>query len=118
MDGVRCPDEPTAALPLLLWWAALDGDSRVLWFWHQRRSAEEAMRVRGDAALPGVGGVDVLDDDHILGTTAVVAHGKWSPHGLGVRQRQTDCDGQHDVTGRAGVIVSRIVPVHETQMEM
>ena len=36
VDGVRCPDDPTAALPLLLWWAALDGDSRVLWLWHHR----------------------------------------------------------------------------------
>ena len=34
VDGVRCPDHPTAALPLLLWWGALDGDSRVLWLWH------------------------------------------------------------------------------------
>ena len=31
VGGVRCPDDPTAVLPLLLWWAALDGDSRVLW---------------------------------------------------------------------------------------
>ena len=29
VDGVRCPDAPIAALPLLLWWAALDEDSRV-----------------------------------------------------------------------------------------
>ena len=27
VDGVRCPDDPSAAFPLLLWWAALDGDS-------------------------------------------------------------------------------------------
>ena len=36
VDGVRCPHDPTAALPLALWWAALDGDSRVLWVWHHR----------------------------------------------------------------------------------
>ena len=36
VDGVRCPDAPTAALPLLLWWAVLDGDSRVLLLWHHR----------------------------------------------------------------------------------
>ena len=36
VDGVRCPDDPTVVLPLLLWWAALDGDSRVLWLWHHR----------------------------------------------------------------------------------
>ena len=34
VEGVRCPDAPSAALPLLLWWAALKGDSRVLWLWH------------------------------------------------------------------------------------
>ena len=50
MDGVRCPAETTAALPLLLWWAALDGDSRVLWLWHQTGCGGEAVRVRGDAA--------------------------------------------------------------------
>ena len=36
VDGVCCPADPTAALPLLLWWAALDGNSRVLWLWHHR----------------------------------------------------------------------------------
>ena len=50
VDGVRCPDEPTAALPVLLWWAALDGDSRVLWLWHHRGLCREAAGVGGDAA--------------------------------------------------------------------
>ena len=50
VDGVRCPDAPMAALPLLLWWVALDGDSRVLWLWHHRGSGEEAVGVKGDAA--------------------------------------------------------------------
>ena len=50
VDGVRCPDAQTAALPLLLWWAALDGDSRVLWLCHHKGSDEEAVGVRGDAA--------------------------------------------------------------------
>ena len=50
MDGVRCPGAPTAALPLLLWWAALDGDSRILWLWHHRGHGEEAMGARGNAA--------------------------------------------------------------------
>ena len=36
VDGVRCPDAPTVVLPLLLWWVAVDGDSRVLWLWHHR----------------------------------------------------------------------------------
>ena len=50
VDGVRCPGAPTAALPLLLWWAALDGDLRILWLWHHRGSREEAMGARGNAA--------------------------------------------------------------------
>ena len=50
VDGVRCPREPTAALPLLLLWVALDGDSRVLWLWHHRGRCGEAAGVRGDAA--------------------------------------------------------------------
>ena len=54
----------------------------------------------------------------LLGTTAVAAHGKWSPHGLGVRQRQTDYGGQRNVTRCASLTVSRTAPVHEVQMEM
>ena len=50
VDEVRCPGAPTAALPLLLWWAALDGDSRILWLWQQRGSGKEAMGARGSAA--------------------------------------------------------------------
>ena len=50
VDGVRCPGAPTAALPLLLWWAALDGDSRIPWLWHHRGSGEEAIGARGNAA--------------------------------------------------------------------
>ena len=50
VDGVRCPGAPTAAVPLLLWWAALDGDSRVLWLWHHRGHGEEAMGAKGNAA--------------------------------------------------------------------
>ena len=34
VEGVRCPGAPSAALPLMLWWAALEGDSRILWLWH------------------------------------------------------------------------------------
>ena len=43
VEGVRCPDAPTAALPLLLRWAALEGDSRVLWLWHHGRNGDGAM---------------------------------------------------------------------------
>ena len=54
----------------------------------------------------------------LLGKTAVAAHGKPYPLSLGVRQRQTEYDGQRDVTGRAGLTVSRIAPVHEVRKEM
>ena len=43
MEGVRCPGAPTAAVPLLLWWAALEGDSRVLWLWHHGGRGEDAV---------------------------------------------------------------------------
>ena len=45
MEGVRCPGAPTAALPLLLWWAALEGDSRVLWLWHHGGHGEGVVGV-------------------------------------------------------------------------
>ena len=50
MEGVRCPGAPTAALPLLLWWAALEGDSRVLWLWHHGGHGEGAVGAGGNAA--------------------------------------------------------------------
>ena len=39
-------------------------------------------------------------------------------HGLTVRYRQAAYDGQRDVTGRAGLMVSRTAPVHESQTGM
>ena len=59
----------------------------------------------------------MLAADPLLGTTTVAAHGKRYPHGVGVRQRQTEYDGQRDVTGRAGLTVSRTAPVHEVRKE-
>ena len=50
VEGVRCPDAPTAALPLLLWLAALEGDSRVLWLWHPGGHGEGAVGAGGNAA--------------------------------------------------------------------
>ena len=50
VDGVRCQSEPTSALPALLWWAAQDGDSRVLWLWHHQGPCGEAVGVGGDVA--------------------------------------------------------------------
>ena len=42
-----------------------------------------------------------------------VAPEKQCPHGLIVRFWQAEYDGQRDVTGRAGLLVSRSTPVHE-----
>ena len=49
VEGVRCPDAPSAALPLLLWWAALEGDSRVLWLWHHGGNGDDVVGAGGNA---------------------------------------------------------------------
>ena len=49
MEAVRCPDAPLAALPLLLWWAALEGDSRVLWLWHHGGNGDDVVGAGGNA---------------------------------------------------------------------
>ena len=49
VEGVRCPDAPSAAMPLLLWWAALEGDSQVLWLWHHGGSGDGVVGAGGDA---------------------------------------------------------------------
>ena len=118
VDGVRCPDARTTALPLLLYWVALDGDSRILWLWHHRGSGEEAVGVMGDAACPGMGGVRVLAAVPLLRTTAVAAH--WKQYSLSprARQRRMEYDGKCDVTGCAGLTVSRTAPAHDVRWEM
>ena len=47
-----------------------------------------------------------------------VAPQKQCPHGLILRYPQASYDGQRDVTGRAGLMVSRTAPVHEGRTEM
>ena len=49
VEGVRCRDTPSAALPLLLWWAALEGDSRVLWLRHHGGNGDSAVGAGGNA---------------------------------------------------------------------
>ena len=49
VEGVRCPDTPSAALPLLLWWAALEGASRVLWLWHHGGNGDGVVGAGGNA---------------------------------------------------------------------
>ena len=49
VEGVRCPDAPSAALPLLLWWAALEGDPRVLWLWHHGGNGDGVAGAGGNA---------------------------------------------------------------------
>ena len=50
--------------------------------------------------------------------TEGVAPQKQCPHGLIVRLWQAAYDGQRDVTGRAGLMVSRSAPVHEGRTGM
>ena len=47
----------------------------------------------------------------------MVAFEKWSPISLCVRRWWTLCDGQRDVTGCAGLIVSRTAYAHAVQLE-
>ena len=49
VEGVRCPGAPSAALPLMLWWAALEGNSRILWLWHHGRNSDRLVGAGGDA---------------------------------------------------------------------
>ena len=49
VEGVGCPDAPTAALPLLLWWAALEGDSQGLWLWHHGGNGDGAVGAGGNS---------------------------------------------------------------------
>ena len=49
MEGVRCPGPPSAALPLMLWWAALKGYSRILWLWHHGGNVDGVVAAGGDA---------------------------------------------------------------------
>ena len=49
VEGLRCPGAPSAALPLLLWWAALEGDSRILWLWHHGGNGDGVVGAGGDA---------------------------------------------------------------------
>ena len=49
VEGVRCPGAPSAALPLMLWWAALEGDSRILWLWHHGGNGDGVVGAGGDA---------------------------------------------------------------------
>ena len=49
VEGVRCPGAPSAGLPLLLWWAALEGDSRILWLWHHGGNGDGMVGAGDDA---------------------------------------------------------------------
>ena len=52
------------------------------------------------------------------GRSGGVAFEKQRLHGLTLRYWQAAYDGQRDVTGRAGLMVSRTAPVHEGQTGM
>ena len=46
VDGVRCPDDPSVVLPLLLWRAA-GGNSRIVWLWLTERMWQHHRGVAG-----------------------------------------------------------------------
>ena len=60
-----------------------------------------------------MGNIGALATVPMLDAAGRVAHEKQCPHGLSVRCWQTVYDGQRDVTGRAGLMLSRTAPVHE-----
>ena len=115
LEGVRCPNAPTAALSLLLWWAALEGDSRVLWLWHHGGNGDGAVGAGGNADGQGMGNVGALASVPMLDPAEGLAPEKQCPHGLIVRYWQAAYDGQRNVTGRAGLMVSRTAPVNEAR---
>ena len=45
----RVPWCAVGVLPLLLWWAALEGDSRILWLWHHGGNGDGVVGAGGDA---------------------------------------------------------------------
>ena len=49
VEGVRCPGAPSAALPLMLCRAALEGDSQILWLWHHGGNGDGVVGAGGDA---------------------------------------------------------------------
>ena len=61
----------------------------------------------------GVGNVGALATVPMLDAAEGVAPEKQCPLGLSVRYCQAAYDGQRDVIGRAGLMVSRTAPVHE-----
>ena len=60
-----------------------------------------------------MGNAGALATVPMLDAAEGVAPEKQRPHGLTVRCWQVAYDGQRDVTGRAGLMVSRTAPVHE-----
>ena len=68
--------------------------------------------------IDGVGNCGCTSYRPYAGRSGGVAPEKQCLHGLIVRYRQAAYDGQRDVTGRAGLMVSRTAPVHEGRTGM
>ena len=68
--------------------------------------------------IDGVGNCGCTSYVPTLDAAEGVAPEKQCLRGLIVRYGQAAYDGQRDVTGRAGLIVSRTAPVHEGRTEM
>ena len=101
----------------MLWWAALEGDSRILWLWHRGGDGDGVVGA-GGAGCMGLGIVGAPATVPTLDAAEGVAPEKQCLRGLIVRYWQAAYDGQRDVTGRAGLMVSRTAPVHEGRTGM
>ena len=89
---MRCPDDATAALPVLLWRAALAGDARVRWLLLHRGPLWGGCWCRGLCYVTrceGGGSVDGPGVVHLVVAKALVALELWSPTNLCVWQRRT-----------------------------
>ena len=115
VDGVRCLDNPSVVLPLLLWWAALDGDSRVLWLWHHGGGLATQWRMAGrmyGAVWPGVQLRCTLGTvPGVVGACAKeMVQWTWPRPSWCLQQRREQYDGHRDVAGPAGLIVRIAAP--------
>ena len=109
MDGVRCPGAPTAALPLLLWLAALDGDSRVFGC-GIREGVTRKQWEPGVMQLDGVWDIWVRFPPSLCWT-----QWRWWLIRSSVLMAWVCADGRRRMTAIAGQIVSRTAAVHGGQ---
>ena len=89
VEGARCPDDPTAALPLLMWWAARTMTHEFCGSCITEELYRGAIGFGGVAAWPGAKMGDKPSVVRLMDAKVVVAFEKWSPTSMCVRQRRT-----------------------------